>query len=136
LPKIKPEGITHIGIAVIDLEKAIEDFSALFDFDTIERTEVGTEGVEIAMLRMRTSELELLCPTRDGSPIAKFILEKGEGIHHLAVRVPNVANAIENAKGLGLRVLDDEPRKGARGAHAAFVHPKSLHGVLLEFYDR
>lgn len=134
--KIKPETITHVGIAVADLEKAIEDYSSLFDFETIERTEVSSEGVRIAFLKTGASELELLCPTGLEGPIAKFLREKGEGIHHLAIRVPDIANAIETAKLLGLRVLDDKPRTGARGAKAGFVHPKSFHGVLLEFYDR
>ncbi len=134
--KINPTGITHVGIAVTDLEKAIDDYSALFDFEAIERNEVSSEGVKVAMLKTGASELELLCPTKEDGPIAKFIREKGEGIHHIAIRVPDVPNAIEAAKALGLRVLDDKPRKGARGAKAAFVHPKSFHGVLLEFYDR
>jgi methylmalonyl-CoA/ethylmalonyl-CoA epimerase len=133
--KIKPETITHVGIAVADLDKAIQDYSALFDFVAVERMEVSTEGVKAAMLKTGASELELLCPTTENGPIAKFLREKGEGIHHLAIRVPNVAIAIETAKSLGLRVLDEKPRMGARGAQAAFVHPKSFHGVLLEFYD-
>jgi methylmalonyl-CoA/ethylmalonyl-CoA epimerase len=136
LSKIEPLGITHIGIAVKDLEGAISDYSAMFDFENIERTEVGTEGVQVAMLQVGSSEIELLCPTREDSSIAKFIREKGEGIHHLAIRVPDVAGAIEKAKAIGLRILDDKPRLGAYGAKAAFVHPKSFHGVLLEFYDR
>lgn len=134
--KINPTGITHVGIAVTDLEKAIDDYSALFDFEAIERNDVSSEGVKVAMLKTGASELELLCPTKEDGPIAKFIREKGEGIHHIAIRVPDVPNAIEAAKALGFRVLDDKPRKGARGAKAAFVHPKSFHGVLLEFYDR
>jgi methylmalonyl-CoA epimerase len=136
LSQIKSLGITHVGIAVNDLEKAITDYSLLFEFDSVERMDVGTEEVQIAMLRSANTEIELLCPKNDTSPIAKFLRERGEGIHHLAIRVPDVAAAIKEGKNLGLRVLDDEPRSGARGAKAAFVHPKSFHGVLLEFYDR
>jgi methylmalonyl-CoA/ethylmalonyl-CoA epimerase len=133
---VKPLGITHVGIAVSDLEKAITDYSMLFDFDDIQLIEVEKEGVRVAMLRTGDSELELLCPTKEESTIAKYIREKGEGIHHLAIRVPDVADAIEKAKATGMRVLDDKPRVGARRAEAAFVHPKSFHGVLLEFYNR
>jgi methylmalonyl-CoA/ethylmalonyl-CoA epimerase len=136
LTKVKPVGITHIGIAVTDLEKAISDYSTLFDFDEIERMEVEGEGVKVAMLRTGVSEFELLSPTNDESAIAKFIRERGEGIHHVAIRVPDVPDAMEKAKAIGMRVLDNKPRSGARGAKAAFVHPKSFHGVLLEFYDR
>lgn len=133
---VKPEAITHIGIAVADLEKAIADYSLLFDFDSIERMEVGSEGVRVAMLKTGTSEIELLCPTEENSSVGKFIRERGEGIHHLAIRVKDVREAIESAKAAGMRVLDEKPRRGARGAEAAFVHPKSFHGVLLEFYNR
>lgn|SRR5487761_213762 len=132
---MKPLGISHIGIAVFDLEKAIADYQSLFEFDSIERFDVEHEGVKIAMLRTGQSEIEFLSPIREDGPIAKFLREDGEGIHHVAVRVTDVSGAIANAKRLGLRVLDEKPRRGARGAEAAFVHPKSLHGVLLEFYS-
>jgi methylmalonyl-CoA/ethylmalonyl-CoA epimerase len=133
---IKSLGISHVGIAVKDLDKAILDYSSLFDFENIERLKLESEGVRIAMLRAGTSELELLCPTGEEGPIARYIHEKGEGVHHVAIRVPNVGNAIQKAEAIGLRVIDAKPRTGARGAEAAFVHPKSLHGVLLEFYNR
>lgn len=124
-----------MGIAVFDLERAISDYSALFEFDDIERLEVSTEGLKIAMLKTANSEIELLCPTSERSSVSSFLREKGEGIHHLALRVPNVAEAIERGKAIGMRVLDDKPRRAAREAEAAFVHPRSFHGVLLEFYS-
>jgi methylmalonyl-CoA/ethylmalonyl-CoA epimerase len=133
---IKPESISHVAFAVSDLEEAIRDYSKLFHFEDIQRYEVAGERVKVAMLNVGNSEIELLCPTSDEGSIAKFIREKGEGIHHIAIRVPSVQEAIEEAKSKGLRVLDDKPRIGAGGAEAAFVHPKSLHGVLLEFYSR
>lgn len=132
---MKPLGISHIGIAVFELDRAIADYQSLFEFDSIERLDVELEGVKIAMLRTGQSEIELLSPTREDGSIAKFLRENGEGIHHVAVRVTDVSDAIANAKRLGLRVLDEKPRRAARGAEAAFVHPKSLHGVLLEFYS-
>ena len=132
---MKALGISHIGIAVSDLDKAVAHYLSLFEFDAVERFEMEGEGVKIAMLKTGQSEIELLSPVKEDSTIAKFIRERGEGIHHIAIRVENVSNAIASAKALGLRVLDDRPRKGARGAEAAFVHPKSMHGVLLEFYN-
>ncbi|MHB1909404.1 MAG: methylmalonyl-CoA epimerase [Nitrososphaerales archaeon] len=132
---MKPETISHVGIAVVDLESAISDYSKLFDFDSIERFDMEVEGVRIAMLKTGATELELLSPTGPGS-IQNFIQKRGEGLHHVAIRVGDVAKAIELSKTLGLRVLDEKPRKGARGAEAAFVHPQSFHGVLLEFYSR
>ena len=98
--------------------------------------EVEGEGVRVAMIKVGDSEIELLSPVDDRGEIAKFLREKGEGIHHLAVTVDDVSGAIERAKKKGLRVVDEVPRKGARGTEAAFVHPRSMHGVLLEFYNR
>jgi methylmalonyl-CoA/ethylmalonyl-CoA epimerase len=123
-----------VGIAVSDLDKAIAQYQELFEFDSIEKTDFESEGVRLALLRIGTSEIELLSPMSDNS-IAKFIRERGEGIHHLAIRVDNVQDAIAYAKSLGLRMIDDRPRKGQGGAEAAFIHPKSMHGVLLEFYN-
>ncbi len=133
---MKPERISHIGIAVRDLEKAIQDYQALFDFDCIEQTEVSSEGVKVAMLKVGESEIELLSPTSETGAIAKFLKERGEGIHHLAIKVPDVFEAIRSAERAGMIVLDRTPRRGANGSEAAFVHPKSTHGVLLEFYNR
>jgi methylmalonyl-CoA/ethylmalonyl-CoA epimerase len=134
--RIKAEAITHIAFAVSDLEKAIDDYCKAFKFKGVERHEVTTEGVKVAMLKLENAEIELLSPISDDGSIAKFIRERGEGLHHIAIRVPSVSEAISNAKNLGLHVLDDKPRRGAGGTEAAFVHPKSLHGVLVEFYSR
>jgi methylmalonyl-CoA/ethylmalonyl-CoA epimerase len=133
---MKPLGISHVGIAVLDLERAVSDYCSIFEFDSVERVSMESEGVNIALLKTRGSEIELLSPTKDGSSLSKFLKDRGEGIHHVAIRVEDVTEAIARAKALGYKVLDEKPKKGAKGAHAAFVHPKSLHGVLLEFYDR
>ncbi|MHB8568255.1 MAG: methylmalonyl-CoA epimerase [Nitrososphaerales archaeon] len=127
--------ISHVGIAVYDLEKAISDYQKLLGFLKVERVDVESENVSVAMIKMGGSEIELLSPLGEGA-ISKFLSEKGEGIHHIAVAVPDVASAIEKARKEGFRVVDDKPRKGAWGAEAAFVHPRSAHGVLLEFYNR
>lgn len=132
----RPTKISHIGIAVNDLEKALADFGQIFDASSVEVSEVEGEGARVAMIRVGESEIELLSPIGDRGAIAKFLKERGEGIHHFAVKVDDVSTAIDEAKKSGLRMVDEVPRKGARGTHAAFVHPKSLHGVLLEFYDR
>ena len=132
----QPVKISHIGIAVSDLEKALSDFGKIFDTSSVELTEVREEGVRVAMITLGDAEIELLSPTGDSGAIAKFLKDRGEGIHHLAVKVDDVHMAIEKSKEKGLRMIDQVPRTGARGTGAAFVHPKSLHGVLLEFYDR
>jgi methylmalonyl-CoA/ethylmalonyl-CoA epimerase len=134
--KTAPRRISHVGIAVNDLERAITDFGLVFDSNEVERLEVGGESVRVAMIKIGNSEVELLSPTGEGGAIAKFLRERGEGIHHLAITVPDVSKALESAKRMGLRVVDEVPRKGARGTEAAFVHPKSMHGVLIELYNR
>jgi methylmalonyl-CoA/ethylmalonyl-CoA epimerase len=130
------ERISHVGIAVTDLEKAIADFSSLVEPSEIERISLESEKVRIAMLKLGDSEIELLSPIENSGPIARFLEKRGEGIHHIAVKVDDVSQAIENAKNRGFQLLDSTPRSAARGAQAAFVHPKSAHGVLLEFYNQ
>lgn len=133
---VKAEAISHVAFAVGDLEKAIKDYCDLFEFETVERYDVMTEGVKVAMLKLGNSEIELISPSSENGSIARFIKEKGEGLHHIAIKVPSVSFAIEEAAARGLRVLDKNPRIGARGTEAAFIHPKSLHGVLVELYSR
>ena len=130
------QGISHVGIAVSNLEVAIQHFSSLLGSNDVEQMEVPNENVRVAMIKVGNTEIELLSPTSESGAIAKFIRERGEGIHHLAVRVPSVSQAIEEARTQGFRLIDEVPRRGAGGTDAAFVHPKSMHGVLLEFYSR
>lgn len=126
--------LSHVGIAVSDLEKAISDYENVLSFDVTEVSEVPQENVKVAFLKFGDSEIELLSPKGEGT-IQRFIETRGEGLHHIAIKVEDVSKAIADAKAAGLHVLDDIPRKGSRGAEAAFVHPKSFHGVLLEFYS-
>ena len=133
---MKAEKISHIGIAVPDLEKAIREYQSILGVNSVEKVGlVGSEKVNVAMIQIGDSEIELLSPTSEDSAVAKFLRERGPGIHHIAIKVPSVAKAIEDAKAKGFRVIDSVPRAAARGAEAAFVHPKSLDGVLLEFYS-
>ena len=88
-----------------------------------------------AFLKIGEVKLELLEPTSDESPIAKFIEKRGEGIHHLALSSDDAAPALEELKSKGIRLIDEKPRKGAEGLNIAFVHPKSAHGILLEICD-
>ncbi len=126
--------IDHIGIAVGDLESAVEQYKKL-GFEVKEIEEVEEQKVRVAMLPAGESKIELIQATSDDSPVAKFIEKKGEGIHHIAVNVENIETALKNAKGNGLQLIDEEPRIGAGGKKIAFVHPKSTKGVLLEFVE-
>lgn len=124
--------IDHVAIAVDDLDAAIADYEAAFDATVAHREVVESDGVEEALLAVAESYVQLLSPTRDDSPVAKFLANKGEGIHHVGYRVADCGAALERLKALGHRVLDERPRPGSRGTTVAFVHPKSIHGTLIE----
>ncbi|HDN74522.1 MAG TPA: methylmalonyl-CoA epimerase [Archaeoglobus sp.] len=126
--------IDHVGIAVKNLEEAIKTYRAL-GLEVSEIEEVKEQKVRVAMLPVGESRIELLEATSPDSAIAKFIERRGEGIHHLAINVSNIDEALKNAKDSGLTLIDEKPRMGAGGKKVAFVHPKSTHGVLLEFVE-
>ncbi|RLI82257.1 methylmalonyl-CoA epimerase [Archaeoglobales archaeon] len=126
--------IDHVGIAVKNLEEAIKTYRAL-GLEVSEIEEVKEQKVRVAMLPVGESRIELLEATSPDSAIAKFIERRGEGIHHLAINVSNIDEALKNAKDSGLTLIDEKPRIGAGGKKVAFVHPKSTHGVLLEFVE-
>ena len=126
--------IDHIGIAVKNLDEAVETYKKLgFELKGIE--EVAEQKVKVAMLPAGESKIELLEATSEDSAIAKFLEKRGEGIHHIAVGVEDIEKALENAKNNGLQLIDEKPRIGAGGKKVAFVHPKSARGVLLEFVE-
>ncbi len=126
--------IDHIGVAVKNLEEAIELYKKLgFEVKGIE--EIEDQKVRVAMLPVGESKIELIEATSEDSAVAKFIEKRGEGIHHIAINVENIEKALENAKNNGLQLIDEKPRIGAGGKKIAFVHPKSTKGVLLEFVE-
>lgn len=127
--------IDHIAIAVFDLDEAIDDYRETFDVTVDHREIVESDGVEEALLKVADSYIQLLTPTRDDSPVAKYLEKKGPGLHHIGYRVADCAAALDAVKAAGHRVLDEEPRPGSRGTTVAFVHPKALHGVLIELVE-
>jgi methylmalonyl-CoA/ethylmalonyl-CoA epimerase len=124
--------IDHVAIAVNDLEGAIDYYRETFGCEVEHREVVESDGVEEALLRVADSYIQLLTPTRDDSPVAKYLASKGEGLHHIAYRVADVAAALDSVKGHGYRVIDEAPRPGGRGTTVAFVHPKTAFGTLIE----
>jgi len=124
--------IDHIAIAVNDLEAAIVYYRATFGCEVDHREVVERDGVEEALLKVADSYVQLLTPTRDDSPVAKYLEKKGEGLHHVGYRVADCAAALERVKAEGHRVIDEEPRPGSRGTTVAFVHPKTAFGTLIE----
>jgi len=124
--------IDHIAIAVYDLGDAIDTYRETFGALVEHREVVESDGVEEALLRVADSYVQLLTPTRDDSPVAKYLDRKGEGIHHVAYRVADCAEALAAVKAQGHQVIDEEPRPGSRGTTVAFVHPRAICGTLIE----
>jgi len=124
--------IDHVAIAVNDLEAAIKYYSDVFGAEVDHREVVESDGVEEALLKVAESYVQLLTPTRDDSPVAKYLANKGEGLHHIGYRVKDCAAALQAIKDAGGRVIDDAPRPGSRGTTVAFVHPKAIFGTLIE----
>jgi methylmalonyl-CoA epimerase len=127
--------VDHIGIAVKSLAEAVKVYQDAIGLDLSGYDEVDDQGVRVAMLTIGESRIELLEPTREDSPIEKFMMKRGEGIHHIAVRVDDIEQALERLKASGVRLIDSTPRRGAHNTRIAFIHPSSTHGVLLELVE-
>lgn len=128
--------IEHLGIAVPSLGEVIEKFKFILHAEHIHTEEVPEQKVRIASFDVGGSALELLEPTSDDSPIAKFLEKKGPGIHHVALAVDDVEAELERLKDAGYRLVDEVPRAGAHGLKIAFLHPGSTGGVLVELCSR
>jgi methylmalonyl-CoA/ethylmalonyl-CoA epimerase len=124
--------ISHLGIAVKDLNAAIKTLEEGFGLSAEGKDVVESQKVTVAFIPVGESRLELLEPTSEDSPIAKFLASRGEGLHHVALCTDDVAGALKDAEANGLRLIDKEPRPGAHGTKVGFVHPKSTCGVLFE----
>jgi methylmalonyl-CoA epimerase len=127
--------IDHIGIAVKSLAEALKVYEGAIGLEVSGFDEVDDQGVRVAMLTVGESRIELLEPTGPDSPIEKFMAKRGEGIHHIAVRVDDIEQALERLKASGMRLIDSVPRRGAHNTRVAFIHPSSTHGVLLELVE-
>lgn len=123
--------VSHIGVAVKDLEKAREVFRTL-GLEVEGEEVVEDQKVKVAFIPVGETRIELLEATSPDSPVAKFIEKRGEGVHHLALGVDNVEAMLEELKARGVRLVDEKPRKGAHNTLIAFLHPKSTGGLLLE----
>ena len=124
--------IEHIGIAVKNLEKSNKLFASLFGEPSYKIEEVASEGVKTSFFASGPNKIELLQATNPNSPIAKFIENKGEGIHHIAFAVLDIEDEVKRLQNEGFVVLNEIPKKGADNKLVAFLHPKSTNGVLIE----
>ena len=124
--------VDHVAIAVRDLDAAIAWYAETFGATVAHRELVERDGVEEALLAVADSYIQLLTPTRDDSPVAKYLATRGEGIHHVGYRVADCGAALQQAVAAGARAIDAEPRPGSRGTTVAFLHPKTAFGTLIE----
>ena len=128
--------LDHIGIAVSDLPAAEILYTVALGGIVASREELADERVRVVFIEAGGALLELLTPTEDDGPLARFLQSRGEGLHHLAFEVPDVAATLRDATATGMRVVDEHPRRGARGRLIAFLHPSAARGVLVELVQR
>jgi len=125
--------IDHLGIAVKNLDEVAKYYEESLGLKCEGREEVESQKVKTAFFEVGEVHIELLEPTSDDSPIAKFLEKNGEGIHHIAFRTDDIEGQLKQAADTGRRLIHEVPFEGAAGKLVAFLHPKSTHGVLTEF---
>lgn len=126
--------LDHIGIVVRDIQQALEAYQVALGLPLHEIVDVPDQQVRVAFLPAGESNVELVQPTTEDSGVARFLEKRGEGIHHLCLEVDDIEAALERLKAHGVPLIDRQPRAGAHG-RVAFVHPKGMHGVLLELVE-
>ncbi|SMO51167.1 methylmalonyl-CoA epimerase [Saccharicrinis carchari] len=132
---MKPSHIEHIGIAVKSLDEAIPFYEKVFGLACYAVEEVAEQKVKTAFFKVGQTKIELLESTDPEGPVGKFIEKKGEGVHHIAFAVNDLAQKLTAVQEAGVRVIDKTPRKGAEGLNIGFLHPKSTFGVLTELCE-
>src|SRR5437870_12612439 len=121
-----PTEIDHIGIAVRDLEAAVEEYRSAFGLKPVHRERIEDQGVEEVLFRVGMSYIQLLAATGPVTPVGKFLQRRGEGLHHVGYRVDDVETTLNALRASGVPLVDDNPRPGSRGTTVAFVHPKGF----------
>ena len=132
---IKLLNLDHVGIAVHDLDRAVDEYRVKYGITPLYRETVSSQGVEEAMIPLGGSFIQLLQPLGPETPVGRFLAKKGEGVHHLAWAVADIEAAVEHLKAQGARMVDSEPRPGGEGTRIAFVHPRDLAGTLIELVE-
>ena len=128
--------INHVGVAVKDLNEAIEFYKKNLGLEIEGKEEIKEQKVKVASIHLGESRIELLQSTDPTGPIAKFIEKRGEGIHHIALEVEGIKETLQKLKEKGVQLIDEKPRIGAHGVKIAFLHPRSTKGVLLELCEK
>jgi methylmalonyl-CoA epimerase len=127
-----PNSVHHVGLAVEDLDGALDTYERLFGARLEQRTRVEEQGVEAASIRVGESRLELLGALDADTPVGRFLAKRGPGMHHVAYEVEDIGAALTHLSAAGAELIDETPRRGMFGLEVAFVHPESVHGVLSE----
>lgn len=124
--------VDHVAIAVNNVVEALKNYEKILKIDKVDIEDVPTERVKVAILKLQDTRIELMEPTADDSPIKKFLTDRGEGIHHIAITADDIENDVERAIANGTRMIGNI-RTGSYGRKITFIHPKSMNGVLTEF---
>jgi methylmalonyl-CoA/ethylmalonyl-CoA epimerase len=127
--------IDHVGIAVSDLDEAVEHYRRTFGIEPTHRERMQDQGVEEVLFAIGESYVQLLGALGPETPVGRFLKRRGPGVHHLAYRVESVADALDDLRAVGVPLVDEEPRAGSRGTRIAFVHPNGVGGVLVELVE-
>lgn len=130
------EGLDHVAVAVRDLDAALRLYRDLLGFEPAGRELVEGMKVEVAVMTAGGFRLELVQPKGEDSPVARFLEKRGEGIHHIALKVSGITEVLKELRDAGLPLIDTVPRRGAGGSLVAFLHPRACHGTLIELCDR
>ena len=129
---MQAKGIHHLGVAVEDLDEAVDTYRRLFGAEVERRDTVEAQGVEAAAMRVGESRVELVASLGAETPVGKFLANRGPGVHHVAYQVGDLRRELQGLAAEGVELIDQEPHRGLFGLEVAFVHPHSLHGVLAE----
>lgn len=129
-------GLDHVGIAVNKIDDALLIFEKLLGLKLEKLKEAEEHGVKAAFLAVGGTSIELIEPLSEKSPVSKFLEKRGQGIHHIAFKVENIVNMLEQFKNEGVVLIDEKPRVGIEGGKIAFLHPKSTGNVLIELCER
>jgi methylmalonyl-CoA/ethylmalonyl-CoA epimerase len=133
---VRSAGIHHLGLAVVDLDEAVETWRRLFGAELEHRETVADQGIEAALLRVGEGRIELLASLDADTPVGRFLERRGPGMHHVAFEVDDVEHELERLAAAGTELIDERSRPGAFGLDIAFVHPHATGGVLAELVAR
>jgi len=133
---METRGIHHLGVAVADLDEAVDTYVRLLGAELEHRSSLPEQGVDAAAVLVGNGRIELLAPSADDTPVGRFLAGRGPGLHHVAYEVEDVGASLSELAAAGAELIDEEPRRGLFGLQVAFVHPDAVHGVLTEVVSR